>query len=86
PAAGGGLSEAQAELAAQKIERERIARRKAEREGPVEAGAKLSGKAADLLAAVRAVESGAKPSAAYFDDAPAAPRKAAPAPPAPRPA
>ncbi|KOU95582.1 hypothetical protein ADK92_19830 [Streptomyces sp. XY533] len=86
PAAGGGLSEAQAELAAQKIERERIARRKAEREGPVEAGAKLSGKAADLLAAVRAVESGTKPSAAYFDDAPAAPRKAAPAPPAPRPA
>ncbi|WP_078941616.1 MULTISPECIES: ATP-binding domain-containing protein [unclassified Streptomyces] len=85
-AAGGGLSEAQAELAAQKIERERIARRKAEREGPVEAGAKLSGKAADLLAAVRAVESGTKPSAAYFDDAPAAPRKAAPAPPAPRPA
>ncbi|GGQ29410.1 hypothetical protein GCM10010215_62120 [Streptomyces virginiae] len=85
-AAGGGLSEAQAELAAQKIERERIAGRKAEREGPVEAGAKLSGKAADLLAAVRAVESGAKPSAAYFDDAPAAPRKAAPAPPAPRPA
>ncbi|MFE9468391.1 ATP-binding domain-containing protein [Streptomyces virginiae] len=86
PAAGGGLSEAQAELAAQKIERERIARRKAEREGPVEAGAKLSGKAADLLAAVRAVEGGAKPSAAYFDDAPAAPRKAAPAPQAPRPA
>ncbi|MGW2043165.1 ATP-binding domain-containing protein [Streptomyces virginiae] len=86
PGPGGGLSEAQAELAAQKIERERIARRKAEREGPVEAGAKLSGKAADLLAAVRAVESGAKPSAAYFDDAPAAPRKAAPAPPAPRPA
>ncbi|MFD5619860.1 ATP-binding domain-containing protein [Streptomyces yangpuensis] len=82
----GGLSEAQAELAAQKIERERIARRKAEREHPVDAGAKLSGKAADLLAAVRAVESGAKPSAVYFDDAPAAPRKAAPAPPAPRPA
>ncbi|MFF8259515.1 ATP-binding domain-containing protein [Streptomyces virginiae] len=86
PAAGGGLSEAQAELAAQKIERERIARRKAEREGPVEAGAKLSGKAADLLAAVRAVEGGAKPPATYFDDAPAAPRKAAPAPQAPRPA
>ncbi|MGW2276359.1 ATP-binding domain-containing protein, partial [Streptomyces yangpuensis] len=86
PAAGDGLSEAQAELAAQKVERERIARRKAEREHPVDAGAKLSGKAADLLAAVRAVESGAKPSAAYFDDAPAAPRKAAPAPPAPRPA
>ncbi|WP_455680298.1 hypothetical protein [Streptomyces nojiriensis] len=76
------LSEAQAELAAQKIERERIARRKAEREAPVEAGAKLSGKAADLLAAVRAVESGAKPSAEYFDEAPAAPRRA-PAPAAP---
>ncbi|MFJ2752292.1 ATP-binding domain-containing protein [Streptomyces sp. NPDC087297] len=84
------LSEAQAELAAQKIERERIARRKAEREAPVEAGAKLSGTAADLLAAVRAVESGAKPSAVYFDEAPAAPRRApapaAAAPPAPRPA
>ncbi|MGW7190255.1 helix-hairpin-helix domain-containing protein [Streptomyces sp. NPDC054838] len=79
-----GLTEAQAELAAQKIERERIARRKAERQAPVEAGTKLSGTAADLLAAVRAVESGAKP-AAYFDDAPAAPRKAAfPAPPQPR--
>ncbi|OEJ31289.1 ATP-dependent DNA helicase [Streptomyces subrutilus] len=86
PAAGDaapGLSEAQAELAAQKIERERIARRKAEREAPVEAGAKLSGKAADLLAAVRAVESGAKPPSVYFDEAPAAPRKAAPAPPPP---
>ncbi|MET9689217.1 DNA helicase RecD [Streptomyces sp. NPDC006514] len=89
PAAGAqatpALSEAQAELAAQKIERERIARRKAEREAPVEAGAKLSGKAADLLAAVRAVESGAKPSAVYFDEAPAAPRKAPAAPPPPRP-
>ncbi|MGW7463008.1 ATP-binding domain-containing protein [Streptomyces sp. NPDC054797] len=80
PAAGAALSEAQAELAAQKVERERIARRKAEREAPVEAGAKLSGKAADLLAAVRAVESGAKPPAVYFDEAPAAPRRAAPAP------
>ncbi|GHB63636.1 hypothetical protein GCM10010347_37000 [Streptomyces cirratus] len=81
-----GLSEAQAELAAQKIERERIARRKAERQAPVEAGAGLSGTAADLLAAVRAVESGAKPPAAYFDDAPAAPRRAAaPTPPSPRP-
>ncbi|MFE5560742.1 ATP-binding domain-containing protein [Streptomyces sp. NPDC056544] len=89
PAAGAqetpALSEAQAELAAQKIERERIARRKAEREAPVEAGAKLSGKAADLLAAVRAVESGTKPSAVYFDEAPAAPRKAPAAPPPPRP-
>ncbi|MFI6001229.1 helix-hairpin-helix domain-containing protein [Streptomyces sp. NPDC051366] len=81
------LSEAEAELAAQKIERERIARRKAERQGPVDAGAKLSGKAADLLAAVRAVESGDKPSPVYFDEAPTAPRKpAAPAAqPAPRP-
>ncbi|MFF3863490.1 helix-hairpin-helix domain-containing protein [Streptomyces sp. NPDC002209] len=81
------LSEAEAELAAQKIERERIARRKAERQGPVDAGAKLSGKAADLLAAVRAVESGEKPSPVYFDEAPTAPRRpAAPAAqPAPRP-
>ncbi|WP_168724227.1 helix-hairpin-helix domain-containing protein [Streptomyces sp. A1547] len=81
------LSEAEAELAAQKIERERIARRKAERQGPVDAGAKLSGKAADLLAAVRAVESGEKRSPVYFDEAPTAPRKpAAPAAqPAPRP-
>ncbi|MFJ9339541.1 helix-hairpin-helix domain-containing protein [Streptomyces sp. NPDC101733] len=79
-----GLTEAQAELAAQKVERERIARRKAEREAPVEAGAKLSGTAADLLAAVRAVEGGGKAPSVYFDDAPAAPRTPAPAPPAPR--
>ncbi|MFG2711508.1 helix-hairpin-helix domain-containing protein [Streptomyces goshikiensis] len=79
------VSEAAAELAAQKVERERIARRKAERQAPVEAGGKLSGKAADLLAAVRAVEGGEKPPAVYFDDAPAAPRKAAAtAPPPPR--
>jgi hypothetical protein len=75
--AGGGISEAQAELAAQKLERERIARRKAERAGPIAAGAKLSGKAADLLAAVRAVEAGAKPAATVFDDPQAAPRRAA---------
>ncbi|MFI1151918.1 helix-hairpin-helix domain-containing protein [Streptomyces sp. NPDC020817] len=83
------VSEAAAELAAQKVERERIARRKAERQGPVEAGAKLSGKAADLLAAVRAVESGEKPSPVYFDEAPTAPRRAPEAlaaPRAPRPA
>ncbi|MFK0236769.1 helix-hairpin-helix domain-containing protein [Streptomyces vinaceus] len=91
-AEGGGeagkpaLSEAAAELAAQKVERERIARRKAERQGPVDAGAKLSGKAADLLAAVRAVESGEKPSPVYFDEAPVAPRRAPQAPAAPRPA
>ncbi|MET8296997.1 ATP-binding domain-containing protein [Streptomyces sp. NPDC005180] len=82
----GGVSEAQAELAAQRVERERIARRKAERAEPVEAGGKLSGRAADLLAAVRAVESGAKPPSLTFDEAQApAPRRAAPAPPAPRP-
>lgn len=70
------LSEAEAELAAQRLERERIARRKAEKKGPVESGAKLSGKAADLLAAVRAVESGAKPAAAVFGE-PEAPRRPA---------
>ncbi|MFE5539688.1 helix-hairpin-helix domain-containing protein [Streptomyces sp. NPDC056492] len=80
------VSEAAAELAAQKVERERIARRKAERQAPVDAGAKLSGKAADLLAAVRAVESGEKPSPVYFDEAPVAPRRAPEAPAAPRPA
>jgi hypothetical protein len=56
-------SEADAELAAQRIERERIARRKAEKKGPIESGGKLSGTAADLLAAVRAVESGNRPPA-----------------------
>jgi len=74
------LSEAEAELAAQRLERERIARRKAEKAGPVEAGAKLSGKAADLLAAVRAVESGEKPVAAVFSEAEPAPRRPAPEP------
>ncbi|MEU5809860.1 helix-hairpin-helix domain-containing protein [Streptomyces sp. NPDC047718] len=84
-AAAPQLSEAQAELAAQRVERDRIARRKAQRQAPVEAGAKLSGTAADLLAAVRAVESGEKPSPRYFDEAPTAPRRPAPAP-APSPA
>ncbi|MEU9449286.1 helix-hairpin-helix domain-containing protein [Streptomyces sp. NPDC048277] len=75
------VSEAAAELAAQRVERERIERRKAEKKGPVGSGAKLSGKAADLLAAVRAVEGGEKPAATVFS-APAepAPRRAAPAP------
>ncbi|MBT2415581.1 ATP-binding domain-containing protein [Streptomyces sp. ISL-12] len=72
------LSEAEAELAAQRIERERIERRKAERKAPVAAGAKLSGTAADLLAAVRAVESGAKPVATVFADPEPAPRRPAP--------
>ncbi|AVV43546.1 helix-hairpin-helix domain-containing protein [Streptomyces sp. ID05-04B] len=71
------VSEAQAELAAQKLERERIERRKAEKAAPITAGAKLSGKAADLLAAVRAVEGGAKPPATVFDAPQAAPRRAA---------
>ncbi|MET8076112.1 ATP-dependent RecD-like DNA helicase [Streptomyces sp. NPDC005303] len=78
------LSEAEAELAAQRIERERIARRKAEKQGPVLSGAKLSGKAADLLAAVRAVESGAKPVAAVFSE-PEPPRRPAQEPVRPRP-
>ncbi|MYU32058.1 DNA helicase RecD [Streptomyces sp. SID8358] len=75
------LSEAEAELAAQRELRERIERRKAQKEGPVAAGAKLSGPAADLLAAVRAVESGEKPATAFFDSPAAAPapRRAAPA-------
>ncbi|WP_432032283.1 helix-hairpin-helix domain-containing protein [Streptomyces antibioticus] len=74
------LTEAQAELAAQKRERERIERRKAERAEPIAAGTKLSGKAADLLAAVRAVEGGAKPPASAFADPEPAPRRPAPEP------
>lgn len=70
------LSDAEAELAAQRVERERIARRKAEKQGPVIGGAGLSGKAADLLAAVRAVESGEKPAAAVFSE-PEPPRRPA---------
>ncbi|MFD7459976.1 helix-hairpin-helix domain-containing protein [Streptomyces sp. NPDC059868] len=74
----GQVSEAEAELAAQRVERERIERRKAEKQGPIESGAKLSGKAADLLAAVRAVESGAKPSATVFAEPEATVRRPAP--------
>ncbi|WP_399883127.1 helix-hairpin-helix domain-containing protein [Streptomyces sp. BBFR51] len=73
------VSEVEAELAAQRLERERIERRKAEKQGPVEAGGKLSGTAADLLAAVRAVESGEKPAAAVFG-APEPARRPAPEP------
>ncbi|MDL5200590.1 helix-hairpin-helix domain-containing protein [Streptomyces sp. ALI-76-A] len=76
------LSEAEAELAAQRLERERIEQRKAEKKGPIPAGTKLSGTAADLLAAVRAVESGEKPAAAVFAEP--APRRSAPEP-SPRP-
>ncbi|MEV3949106.1 ATP-dependent RecD-like DNA helicase [Streptomyces halstedii] len=75
------VSEAEAELAAQRELRERIEERKAAKKGPPAAGAKLSGPAADLLAAVRAVESGEKPGTAFFDSPASAPapRRAAPA-------
>ncbi|WP_432155681.1 helix-hairpin-helix domain-containing protein [Streptomyces sp. bgisy153] len=83
-AAGDGgvaqLSEAEAELAAQRLERERIERRKAEKAGPIASGTALSGTAADLLAAVRAVESGAKPPSTVFAEPQPAPRRPAPAP------
>ncbi|MGW2017437.1 helix-hairpin-helix domain-containing protein [Streptomyces sp. NPDC001927] len=82
------VSEAQAELAAQRELRARIEQRKAEKAAPVEAGAKLSGTAADLLAAVRAVESGTKSGSTFFEapqPAPASapspePRRTAPVP------
>ncbi|CAL9408160.1 ATP-dependent RecD-like DNA helicase [Streptomyces sp. enrichment culture] len=77
---GAQVSEAEAELRAQRIERERIERRKAEKRGPIEAGGGLSGEAADLLAAVRAVESGERPAGTVFGEAPAAPRRPAPEP------
>ncbi|MFF4232160.1 helix-hairpin-helix domain-containing protein [Streptomyces sp. NPDC001820] len=85
----GEVSEAEAELAAQRDLRARIEQRKAEKAGPIEAGAKLSGTAADLLAAVRAVESGEKSGTTFFDSPPrsggetstgAAPRRPAPVP------
>ncbi len=81
-AAAPALSEAQAELAAQRELRERIAQRKAAKDGPVAAGTKLSGTAADLLAAVRAVESGQKTGTEFFDShlGTPTPRRAAPAP------
>jgi hypothetical protein len=74
------VSEAEAELLAQQAERERIERRKAERKGPIDSGTKLSGRAADLLAAVRAVESGEKPAATVFAEPAPAPRRPAPEP------
>ncbi|MFI6643298.1 AAA family ATPase [Streptomyces sp. NPDC050504] len=70
-AGGEQLSEAQAELAAQRELRERIARRKADKDGPIAAGTALSGTAADLLAAVRAVEGGGKSTGSSVFDAPA---------------
>lgn len=72
--AGGGdapeLNDAQAELAAQRELRAKIEARKAEKSGPVASGAKLSGTAADLLAAVRAVEGGAASGSAFYEAAP----------------
>ncbi|MER5213471.1 helix-hairpin-helix domain-containing protein [Streptomyces sp. NPDC002838] len=68
------LSEAEAELAAQQLERERIEKRKAEKKR-IASGTKLSGTAADLLAAVRAVESGAKPVATVFREPEPTPRR-----------
>ncbi|MEH0422049.1 helix-hairpin-helix domain-containing protein [Streptomyces sp. B21-083] len=70
-------SEAQAELAAQRELRERIERRKAEKQGPVASGTKLSGTAADLMAAVRAVESGEKSAAAVTFRTPKSPPSSA---------
>ncbi|MFF2995500.1 helix-hairpin-helix domain-containing protein [Streptomyces sp. NPDC057950] len=74
------LTEAAAELAAQRLERERIERRKAEKRGPIAAGTGLSGTAADLLAAVRAVESGEKPVATALREPEQAPRGETPEP------
>ncbi|PJM96236.1 helix-hairpin-helix domain-containing protein [Streptomyces sp. CB01373] len=63
-----------------RVERQRIEQRKAERKGPIESGGRLSGTAADLLAAVRAVESGEKPAATVFAEPEPAPRRPAPEP------
>ncbi|MFC8828504.1 helix-hairpin-helix domain-containing protein [Streptomyces sp. NPDC057137] len=67
------VSETEAEIAAQRELRARIAQRKAEKEGPIPAGTKLSGQAADLLAAVRAMESGQAPPPVPVAAAPEAP-------------
>ncbi|WP_406189725.1 DNA helicase RecD [Streptomyces griseus] len=74
------LSEAQAELAAQRELRERIEKRKAEKTAPIAAGTGLSGTAAELLAAVRAVESGEKSGTAFFDSPAPAPAARRPEP------
>ncbi|MFJ7988207.1 helix-hairpin-helix domain-containing protein [Streptomyces sp. NPDC096351] len=72
------LSDAQAELAAQRELRARIEARKAEKEGPLASGAKLSGTAADLLAAVRAVEGGKASGSTFYEAPEPAPRRTAP--------
>jgi hypothetical protein len=79
------LSEAEAELAAQRELQARIEQRKAEKAGPIDSGTKLSGTAADLLAAVRAVEGGEKP-AAFFDSSSASGSPTTPGPRRPAPA
>ncbi|MFF3606223.1 helix-hairpin-helix domain-containing protein [Streptomyces sp. NPDC002463] len=71
------LSDAQAELAAQRELRARIEARKAEKSGPVAGGAKLSGTAADLLAAVRAVEGGTASGSTFYEAPEPAPRRPA---------
>ncbi|MGW2304036.1 helix-hairpin-helix domain-containing protein [Streptomyces sp. NPDC001809] len=72
------LSDAQAELAAQRELRARIEARKADKEGTLASGAKLSGTAADLLAAVRAVEGGAASGSTFYEAPEPAPRRTAP--------
>ncbi|MFD0073913.1 helix-hairpin-helix domain-containing protein [Streptomyces sp. NPDC127166] len=71
------LSDAQTELAAQRELRARIEARKAEKSGPVAGGAKLSGTAADLLAAVRAVEGGTASGSTFYEAPEPAPRRPA---------
>ncbi|WP_398859683.1 helix-hairpin-helix domain-containing protein [Streptomyces chengmaiensis] len=75
----GAPSEAEAELAAQRELRARIEERKAAKGGPVDSGGKLSGTAAELLAAVRAVESGEKSPTEFFDSPAFPPRRPSPA-------
>ncbi|MEW1698830.1 helix-hairpin-helix domain-containing protein [Streptomyces sp. NPDC091278] len=74
------LSEAQAELAAQRELRARIEARKAGKEGTLTSGTGLSGTAADLLAAVRAVEGGKASGSAFYESPEPAPRRPAAGP------
>ncbi|GAA2519246.1 helix-hairpin-helix domain-containing protein [Streptomyces gobitricini] len=76
----GAVSEVEAELAAQRELRARIEQRKAEKGGTIAAGGKLSGTAADLLAAVRAVESGTSSGTTFLDSPAPAPRRPTPEP------
>ncbi|MBD0712208.1 DNA helicase RecD [Streptomyces sp. CBMA291] len=67
PESAGETNEAQAELAAQRELRARIEARKAGKDGTVASGTKLSGTAADLLAAVRAVEGGKASGGTFYE-------------------